>query len=79
MPSSQLINEYADSEAAKPADGWAVFNKERFARYGLLIATGIRSRLDDIIEALEEEAEPRPTGTKRKQKAGRSPRRQNTK
>ena len=67
MSSSELINEYA------------VFNKERFARYGLLIATGIRSRLDDIIEALEEEAEPRSTGPKRKQKAKRSPRRQNTK
>ena len=52
-----MINEYA------------VFNKERFARYGLLIATGIRSRLDDIIEALEEEAEPRSVRAKRKQKA----------
>ena len=59
MSSSELINDYA------------VFNKERFARYGLLIATGIRSRLDDIIEALEEEAEPRPVKPKRKQKAKR--------
>ena len=56
---------------SKMANGWAVFNKERVARYGLLIATGIRSRLDDIIEALEEEAEPGPTRDKRKQKATR--------
>ena len=57
MSSNQLISQYA------------VFNKERFARYGLLIATHVRSRLDDIIEALEEEAEPRPVRAKRKQKA----------
>ena len=67
-----MISDLVDSK-------YAVFNKERVARYGLLIATGIRSRLDDIIEALEEEAEPRSTGPKRKQKAKRSPRRQNTK
>ena len=59
MSSNQLISQYA------------VFNKERFARYGLLIATHVRSRLDDIIEALEEEAEPRPVRAKRKQKAKR--------
>ena len=53
------------------AGKYSVFNKERFARYALLIATGIRSRLDDIIEALEEEEEPRSTRTKRKQKATR--------
>ena len=53
------------------AGKYSVFNKERVARYGLLIATGIRSRLDDIIEALEEEAEPRPVRAKRKQKAKR--------
>ena len=53
------------------AGKYSVFNKERFARYGLLIATGIRSRLDDIIEALEEEAEPRSVRAKRKQKATR--------
>ena len=45
MPSNQLINDYA------------VFNKERLARYLLLIATHVRSRLDDIIEAAEQEAE----------------------
>jgi len=50
------------------AGKYSVFNKERFARYGLLIATGIRSRLDDIIEALEEEGEPRSTRANSKQK-----------
>ena len=64
-----IESKYADSKAVQPADGWAVFNRERFARYGLLIATGIRSRLDDIIEALEEEAEPGSVKPKRKQKA----------
>ena len=57
------------------AGKYAVFNKERVAQYKLVIATGIRSsldgmrnRLNDIIEALEEEAEPRSTRSKRKQK-----------
>ena len=57
------------------AGKYAVFNKERVAQYKLVIATGIRSsldgmrnRLNDIIEALEEE-EPRSTRAKRKQKA----------
>ena len=59
-----MISEFVESK-------YAVFNKERFARYGLLIATHVRSRLDDIIEALEEEAEPRPVKPKRKQKAKR--------
>ena len=55
----------------KMGNSFAVFNKERVAQYGLLIATGIRSRLDDIIEALEEEAEPRSVRAKRKKKATR--------
>jgi len=76
MMITEVAGKYSRSKAAKPADGWAVFNKERFARYALLIATGIRSRLDDIIEALEEEGEPRSVRAKqgtasRKQKATR--------
>lgn len=67
-----VISEFVESK-------YGVFNRERFARYKLLIATGIRDKLDDIIEATEQETESRPTGPKRKQKAGRSPRRQNTK
>ena len=67
MSSSELINDYA------------VFNKERVARYGLLIATGIRSRLDDIIEALEEGGEQRPTKSKHKQKAGQRSKRSSAK
>ena len=71
------------SESTEVVAGrYSVFNAERGRRYGLLIATGIRSRLDDIIsyiEAVEEEEEPRSTGPKqrtapRKQKAGRQDR-----
>ena len=60
------------------AGKYSVFNAERAAQYGLIIATGIRSgldgirsRLDDIIAEIEEKAEPRPTRAKRKQKAKR--------
>ena len=53
------------------AGKYAVFNKERVKRYAWLLTTKLRDRLHDISEALEEEAEPRPTRDKRKQKVKR--------
>ena len=44
------------------AGKYSVFNAERVKRYAWLLTTKLRDRLDDIIEALEEEAEPRSVG-----------------
>ena len=51
------------------AGKYSVFNGERARRYAWLMTTKLRDMLNDIIEAVEEKEEPRPTRTKRKQKA----------
>ncbi len=49
-------------------DTYTPFNRERFNRYAMLIAINLRDRLDNVIEALDEE-EPRPKAKQRAKRA----------
>ena len=65
-------SKYARSKAAKPADGWAVFNTDRFKRYGLLMAQKAAARLDDLINYLEDgESEDKAQDTRSSRARGK--------
>ena len=63
-------------ERAYVVNGPVMFNRERFRRYAVILAHGMRWKLDDLINWLEEEGHAKPKANA-KAKAKRAPKAKN--